>query len=247
MAMPRDYRAEIYKNYATNFQDAEVHFDIAESRQWGKAYTHYFRNWLPPVKDAQIVDLGCGRGRLLHFFKELGYTHIQGVDISPEQVSLAKEISADVVQANVLEFLEGAKRQFDLITALDLVEHFSKPEVLRFLDGCFEALKPGGRLILQTPNAESPWAAVHRYNDFTHEVGFNPNSLTRLLALAGFSAMEPREADPIPLGYSLSSSIRYVLWQCIRASLLAWNIVETGDKGSGVVTRVFLCSATKLA
>ena len=246
MVMQRDYRTRIYENYATNFQNAEAHFDTAESRQWREAYAYYFRHWLPTVSDAQIVDLGCGRGRLLHFFQERGYTHLQGVDISQEQVSLAKQVSADVVQADVLEFLEGARGRFDLITALDLVEHFSKPEVLRFLDGCFGALKPGGRLILQTPNAESPWGTAYRYDDFTHEVEFTPNSLMRLLALAGFSAMEPREAGPIPRRYSLSSSMRYLLWQCIRGGLLAWNFVETGSKGSGVVTRVFLCAATKL-
>jgi len=245
MATPRDYRTRVYENYGTSFQDEKTYFDIADSRQWGKAYAHYFRHWLPTASDAQIVDLGCGRGKLLHFFLERGYTNLKGVDISPEQVLVAKEVTTDVVQGDVLDFLEGARGQFDLITALDLVEHFSKSEVLRFLDGCLGALKPGGRLILQTPNAESPWGTAYRYGDFTHEVGFTPDSLRRLLALAGFSAIAPREAGPIPCGYSVSSNVRYLLWQVIRMSLLAWNIVETGNKGSGVVTRVFLCAATK--
>jgi 2-polyprenyl-3-methyl-5-hydroxy-6-metoxy-1,4-benzoquinol methylase len=245
MAMPEDYRTRIYENYATNFQDAEARFNTAKSRQWGKAYAYYFRHWLPAASNAEIVDLGCGSGRLLHFFQERGYTHLQGVDISQAQISLAKQVSTNVAQADVLEFLEGARGRFDLITALDLVEHFRKPEVLRFLDGCFRALKPGGRLILQTPNAESALGTAYRYDDFTHEIGFTSNSLMRLLALVGFSATEPREAGPIPCGYSVSSSVRYLLWQSIRAGLLAWNIVETGNKGSGIVTRVFLCAATK--
>ena len=151
----------------------------------------------------------------------------------------------DVREQNVLEFLEANRGAFDLITGLDIVEHFSKPEVLRFLDGCFSALKPGGRLILQTPNADSPWGTVHRYNDFTHEVCFNPNALNRLLALAGFTRIEARETGPVAFGYSLKSSVRFMIWQTIRAGLKLWNLAETGGAGSGVFTRVFLISAIK--
>jgi len=95
-----------------------------------------------------------------------------------------------------------------LITGFDIVEHFYKDEVLRFLDAAFAALKPGGRLILQTANADGPWGAQHRYGDFTHEVGFNTNSLGRLLRLTGFESVASRECGPPPCGYSIVSSIR---------------------------------------
>jgi len=120
----------------------------------------------------------------------MGYLNIQGVGISPEQVRLARQVIPDVAESNVLEWLEAHSSSFDLITALDLIEHFHKLEVLRFLDGCHNALKQGGRLILQTPNADSPWGTVHRYNDFTHEAGLTSNELSRLLALVGFARME---------------------------------------------------------
>jgi hypothetical protein len=128
---------------------------------------------------------------------------------------------------------------------LDIIEHLVKLEVMRFLDASYKALKPGGRLILQTPNAESPWGSQHRYNDFTHEVGFNPNLLSRLLNLAGFQSMECRETGPVPSGYSLISSLRYLIWQSIRLGLKVWNLAETGSAGSGVFTRVFLATGVK--
>jgi len=134
-----------------------------------------------------------------------------------------------------------------LITGLDIIEHFQKDGVLRFLDLCFLALRPGGRFILQTPNADSLWGVTIRYGDFTHEVCFNPNALLRLLSLCGFDSrgLEVREADPVPCGYSIASTVRYGIWQCIRAALKACNIVETGSSGSGVFTRVFLVSGVK--
>ena len=228
-----NYRARIYENYASNFQDAPEIFDEEAAWHWGRAQRHYLCHWLPDDKNGKIVDLACGGGKLLYFFKRMGYTNITGVDISPEQVK------PNVDEANILDWLEAHPSGFDLITGFDIIEHFHKDEVLRFLDICHAALKPGGRLILKTPNAESPWGSVHRYNDFTHEVGFNTNALSRLLLITGFKQIESRETGPIPLGHSIKSTIRYLIWQTIRAGLKLWNLAETGSSGSGVFTRVF--------
>ncbi len=240
-----DYRTRIYENYATNFQDAPKTFDETAAWQWGRAQRYYLRNWLPQDKSAKVVDLACGGGKLLYFFKRMGYSDITGVDISPEQVKLARQVMPNVDEADVLEWLEAHPAGFDLITGFDIVEHFHKDEVLRFLDACHVALKPGGRLILQTPNADSPWGTVHRYNDFTHEVGFNPNALSRLLSLTGFQRIVSRETGPIPIGHSVKSTIRYLIWQFIRANLKLWNLAETGGAGGGVFTRVFLIAGEK--
>jgi len=87
---------------------------------------------------------------------------------------------------------------------------------------------------------------MHRYNDFTHEVCFNPNAIERLLALVGLTKAGSREQDPIFWGHSLKSTIRFLIWQSIRGGLKLWNLAETGDAGSGIFTRVFLISAVKL-
>jgi len=245
MSNSTNYRTRIYENYASNFQDASKTFDEQGAWKWGRAQRYYLRDWLPQNKSAKIVDLVCGGGKLLYFFKRMGYTNVSGVDISPEQVKLARQVTHDVDEASVLDWLEAHPDSIDLITGYDIIEHFHKDEVLRFLDACNAALKPGGRLVLQTPNACSPWGTVHRYNDFTHEVGFNPNALTRLLSLTGFQGITSRETGPVPFGHSLKSTIRYSIWEIIRAGLKLWNLAETGDAGSGVFTRVFFIAGTK--
>lgn len=242
---PADYRVRIYERYASRFQSAPKTFDAEAARRWGRAYRHYLRGWLPREKIARILDIACGGGKLLQFFIDAGYDDVHGVDISPEQVALARQVTPNVVQADVLKYLTDQKDKFDLITGLDIVEHFRKDEVLHFLDLCYAALKPGGRLVLQTPNAESPWGTHLRYGDFTHELGFNPNALTRLLALVGFETIEARELGPVPVGYSAASTLRWLVWQAIRAGLKVWNVAETGDAGSGVFTRVFLVGAMR--
>ncbi len=245
MSKTSDYRTRIYKKYATNFQDAPQTFNEENAWHWGKAYRYYLRQWLPEDKNAKIVDLACGGGKLLYFFKRMGYENITGVDICPEQVTLARQVTPHVDEANVLTWLEEHPDSFDLITGFDIVEHFHKDEVLRFLDACNTSLKKGGRLLLQTPNADSPLGTALRYGDFTHEVGFNSNALSRLLSLTGFYRIISRETGPIPIGHSLKSSVRYLLWQTIRLFLKLWNLSETGSPGSGVFTRVFLIIGNK--
>lgn len=100
-------------------------------------------------------------GELHSFFKRMGYQDLTGVDISPEQVKPANLVTPNVQEANILDWLESNPTSFDLITSFDIVEHFYRPKVLRFLDACHKALKPGGRLVFQTPNADSPWETVH--------------------------------------------------------------------------------------
>ncbi|MDO9557468.1 MAG: class I SAM-dependent methyltransferase [Coriobacteriia bacterium] len=191
------------------------------------------------------MDLACGYGRLLHYFSSQGYQLITGVDISPDQVRCAREVVPDVQQMNVLDYLRVHPEEFDLITSLDFVEHLRKPEVLKFFDECMSALKPGGRLVLQTPNADSPFGAAMRYGDITHELAFNCNSIGRLLTEAGFVDVEVRETGPVPLLYSVASSVRFIAWQIIRSGLLAWNLAETGAAGSKVLTRNLLVSARR--
>lgn len=240
-----DYRSRIYQNYAANFKDAGARFDEASATAGARAYRAYLKGWLPESRDAEVADIACGSGTLLYCFKGLGYSRLTGVEISPDQIALARQVASDVVQQDALTFLEQNPGRFDLVTGIDIVEHFSKPEVLRFLDGCYSSLKPNGRLVLQTPNADSPWGMSLRYGDFTHETAFGPDLLSRLLRLAGFQEIEVREMGPVRFGYSALSTLRYFMWRVIRACLVIWNVAETGNSGSGVFTRTFLISGRK--
>lgn len=239
-----EYRKKIYKRYTSFIQDAKPFFDEAAARRWGGAYVTFLRGWLPERKDASILEVGCGWGRLLYFFKTRDYTNLQGVDISPDQVEVARQVIESVTEGDAIEYLDSHPNSFDLIVGLDIIEHFRKEEVLHFLEACFKALQPRGRLILQTPNSEAPWGISIRYGDFTHESSFAPNCLERLLELCGFCKIELRQAGPVVHG--ILSFGRYLLWKAIHIGLLLWNLAETGSKGSGIYTRVFLIKGKKI-
>lgn len=245
MTNSQDYRKRLYDVYASHIKGLDRDFNVSSAERWGRSYDYYFRGWLPKQKVAAIADVGCGCGNLLHYFKRQGYTNISGVDISPEQTCLAQQVTPNITQGSALEFLEAHTESFDLITGLDIIEHLRKDEALRLLDSSYAALKPGGRLILQTPNPDSPFASSIRYGDFTHELSFGPVLLTKLMALSGYEELVIRETCPPPWGYSFFASVRHLLWQCLRFGIAFYNTVETGGKGSGVYSRVFLASGIK--
>jgi SAM-dependent methyltransferase len=237
-------RKSLYARYGRDFQSAAERFDEEGARRWSRAYDWYLRDWLPANREARIADLACGGGNLLFFLRERGYRNLIGVDISADQVARARQVVPDVVCTDALEWLEHHESSFDLLTALDLIEHLTRGEALRFLERCHRALKPGGRLILQTPNAGAPFGMDFRYGDPTHEWCYNANQITRLLHRVGFQDVEIREQGPVPWGYSFASSARWVLWKLLCAGVQLWWLAETGARAR-VLSKNMILRATR--
>jgi 2-polyprenyl-3-methyl-5-hydroxy-6-metoxy-1,4-benzoquinol methylase len=238
----RSYRDDIYAVYSSAVQDQGERYDRLAGARWGKGYDSFLRGWLPESREAAVLDVACGGGRLLQFFADRGYTNLRGVDISQSQVDLAMQVCPVVEKRDAIEFLQANPAGFDLVIGLDIIEHFHKPEAWEFLRAVFSALRPGGRVVLQTPNGECPWP-IYRYWDFTHETCFTPNSLGRLLRMAGFESVAMRETAP-PV-HGVVSAIRRVAWGIMRRFFMLWGLVESGWAGNGVLTRNFLASARR--
>jgi 2-polyprenyl-3-methyl-5-hydroxy-6-metoxy-1,4-benzoquinol methylase len=216
----------------------------ADALWWRRVYSSYLRPWFPVDKHAAILDVACGDGNLLGVFQSAGYDNLRGVDISPAQIERAKKI---IPQAEVFEAvacLKSMPATLDLIVALDIIEHFGKDEALEFLDSCFSALKPGGRLVIQTPNAESPFGGGMISGDFTHETAYTTIGLRWVMEMCGFTGVESRPCGPVPSDWK--RLIQSILWKAICLGLAAYNKIE-GHRSSGVYTRVFLISGVKAA
>jgi len=77
-----DYRKRVYAKYASLFHNTGTIFDTAAAIRWGLAFEYYLRGWLPAEKNAAILDLACGDGKLLYFFEKRGFTNLSGVDVN---------------------------------------------------------------------------------------------------------------------------------------------------------------------
>lgn len=239
----RNYRKIIYARYTQDHNPDFMVFDKTRYENSAATLLSRIRPWLPESKDAACLDVACGTGILLYIFQSTGYRHITGVDISPQQINAARQVCEDVHLMDALEYLKAHPGEFDFITAFNILEHYEKDELLNIVEALYQALRPGGRLVVEMPNAESPWGLSVRYGDLTHELALNANSLNHLLELVGFTEFSARECTAYIHG--IKSLIRWVIWRFIHLGLLIWNYAETGSAGSGIYTRVFMAKADK--
>jgi SAM-dependent methyltransferase len=190
---------------------------------------------LPPPAAGPVVDLGCGRGELVRLMQLDGYD-AEGIDISPEQVALARATGVDRVrQGDFRAILAAQPAYYAAITATDLLEHFTKPEVLQAFDDVSAALAPGGVFVGRVPNAVSPLGGHIRDGDFTHQTSFTARSIHQLATAAGFVSVQSRSCPPVRHG--LASAARVTVWQVVSACYRIALAAETGTLRGHIVTQ----------
>jgi SAM-dependent methyltransferase len=146
-----------------------------------------------------LLDLGCGPGRDLKTFTELGHTAI-GIDGAPRFVAMAREHSGcEVWQQNLLALDLPAER-FDGVFANAVLFHVPSEALPRVLSALHGTLKPGGVLFSSNPRGQGQegWQG-DRYGAY-HDLA----AWQRFLNAAGFVELEhyyrpaglPREQQP---------------------------------------------------
>jgi len=239
-----NYREKLYSTYVSthtsHLYDAPT---LKEIRKQFPVWKSYYRRFLPKDMAAKILDIGCGNGGFVYYLKSLGYENSSGIDISPEQVEVAKSLGIKGIEcADIVSFLRDKKSIYDAIFARDVIEHFTKDSIIELLELIFNSLKRGGVVIIQTPNAESPFGSSYRYGDFTHEIAFTRSSLNQVLRVAGFEKVDFYPTGPVPKG--IKSAIRFMLWKVIEMMLRFYMLVETGSS-EGIYTQNIICVAKK--
>lgn len=235
-------RLRFYKSYVS-FHTGQKHGDMNSYLTVVPTLNWRLKEYLPHNKEACCLDIACGSGTFLYFLKQKGYKNITGIDISPQQVALAKQVCDDVREVDVKEFLASGSA-YDLITIFSFIEHLSRDEAMNLMDEVYKSLSPGGRIILITPNADSPFASHMRYGDITHEIIYNQSSLSSLLRACGFQNCKAFETGPVPHG--IISSIRWILWKMICSILKFYRLVEGGSAKNWIFTTEFIMVAEKL-
>jgi SAM-dependent methyltransferase len=162
-----------------------------------KWHHHKFRRIVQEIGNAgKHLDFGCGPGTLIHLLPQ-GTTAI-GVDIAAPQLAYAEKNYATPekqfikIDSPQLPFLDET---FNSISCVEVVEHLELKLTREILTEFIRVLRPGGKLILTTPNYGSLWplveGMVNRLSDVSYEeqhiTKFKRASLQALLAEVGFS------------------------------------------------------------
>lgn len=146
-----------------------------------------------------VLDFGCGPGRDLKTFSEMGH-HAIGLDGSPRFVEMARAHSGCETWRQDFLALELPAGHFDGIFANATLFHIPTQELPRILRTLREALKPRGVLFSSNPRGQNQegWSG-RRYGAY-HDL----DRWRRLMSAAGFIELEhyyrpaglPREEQP---------------------------------------------------
>jgi SAM-dependent methyltransferase len=240
------YRERIYGHYVTSAKDALAPDSVSGLEGRRPLLQDIIKRHIPSDKQLDIIELGCGYGVFQYFLQKAGYRNAVGIDVSDEQVAAAKRLGIENVrQGDVMESLARmADDSVDIIIAFDLIEHFTKSELIDLVDEVCRVLRDDGRWIIHTPNADSPFFGSIRYGDMTHELAFNQASITQLLSSSGYQRIDCFEDKPLSAG--LKGVVRSLMWKVVRFFLRFYTLAETGSpQPDGIFSRNFLVVAHK--
>jgi SAM-dependent methyltransferase len=155
-----------------------------------------FRTYLQFLHPGEtVVDLGCGQGTFLDLLQMHGCNPI-GVDSDPSMIDQCRARGhQNVIVAEALGYLQDCPpHSFDVLFASNFVEHLPANVLLEFLNLVHRALRPGGRILLATPNAESVIVHLHEFwRDATHVRLYNRQLLEFLLWYTHFELLASGE------------------------------------------------------
>ena len=171
------------------------------------------------LPDGPVLDIGCGAGPGLRYLATRGAEAV-GIDASFYALQRARDFvaSAGLAQTDARASLPFRDGVFGLVLASEVIEHL--PDGVPFLQECFRVLRPGGVVLLTTPNlwdvrritkpaVGQPWSGD---TDPTHINMYTPARLGRELRAAGFARTRvrtglkpmtwlPPYSDPWPVPY----------------------------------------------
>jgi len=173
---------------------------------------------MKPLAGKSALDVGCGAGLLAEPLARMG-AKVTALDAAPELIAAAKAHAAGAglaidYRAVGVEALDG---RFDLVTAMEVVEHVADPRA--FVASLAARLAAGGLLILSTPN-RTAWSKLltitlaegfgkiprgtHHYDEF-----ITPEEMTAMMAAAGLVVEDVEGIAFSPMrGLHLSEDVR---------------------------------------
>jgi 2-polyprenyl-3-methyl-5-hydroxy-6-metoxy-1,4-benzoquinol methylase len=187
---------------------------------------------LSEVRGTEILHVGCVNHRLpqstaearhyLHYqlCRRFAHCHIVGLDIEADGIEQLGKLGFDVVWGDAHDM--PYREAFDTVVAGELLEHVQNPGL--FLSSCVRALKPGGRLVLSTPNVFTPilfLAYLKNYDrafNSDHVMWFCPQTLREILRRAELTVTSLHFVDD--LQPDIVDSVYYksfaFVWRTVR-------------------------------
>lgn len=142
---------------------------------------------------SRVLDVGCGRGEFLELLAERGIEGC-GIDSDADMVEAVRKKGLQAAAADALPYLRDHSGEFDGVFAAHLIEHLAAEQVRDLVHGAAGALRPGGRLLLVTPNPHNLQMHLRDFwIDLQHVRFYSQDGVRWLLYEAGLRDIEVGE------------------------------------------------------
>jgi methionine biosynthesis protein MetW len=191
------------------------------------------RRHLGSLEGQRVLDVGCGVGEFMELLREQG-AEPYGVDGNEAQVAEAGKHGLTARVADLDAGIPFESEEFSLISCLEVIEHIARAEFL--LKEIWRVLRPGGHLLLSTPNFSyinhriryllgfAPW------NEGIHLRYFNRDRLLSLVEGTGFPVIGSNSFGPVPVASTIYGRLMnkpLPLWRTggVLENLFAYDLV----------------------
>ena len=171
--LPKEMQAH---HYPILYQVEDTHWWYVGRRRIIRALVERILN----NPNARILDVGCGTGANLKMLADYG--RAEGVDISPQAVEFCRERGLDSVKLGAAEQLPYENDSFELVTALDVIEHLD--DDVAGLREMRRVLRRDGRVLLFVPAFMFLWGVQDDVSN--HRRRYTLPSLVKAVEAAGF-------------------------------------------------------------
>jgi len=141
----------------------------------------------------KVLDVGCGRGDFSKGFKDLGM-EVFGIDYEKSNSEMLKEIKVKVINFENNPFPFDSET-FDFVFSKSVIEHLWTPD--NFIRETYRVLKPGGKIIIMTPDWQSQRHIF--YDDFTHVHPYTQISVKDMLKIYNFQDVKSEIFYQLPI------------------------------------------------
>lgn len=157
---------------------------IPEDNHWWFATRTWaietFLDALPQKNNLDVLDVGCGAGNMIHHLAQYG--RVRGIEVDARPVKIAQQRGYDVRLGDATQAIPFPDASFDLVTALDVIEHVDADE--KILQETFRVLRPNGHVLITTPAFQWLWSHNDELN--AHKRRYTANELRAKMERAGF-------------------------------------------------------------
>ena len=197
LSMPSDTTTRVGANTQFDYGDSRRLLRPGDAREgnpirrlWHVSKFERVLDHLPqpsdPHAESSILDIGCFAGTFLSLVPQDRFSRQLGVDILPAQIDYANPHGTPfrsfrhVPSITHLRDIEG---HFDCVTLIEVIEHLTAAEIHALFSELARLIRPGGKLVLTTPNYLSCWPLLEVILNRMSEVSYEEQHITRFYLL----------------------------------------------------------------